>query len=159
MHCEPFPVVLNTFANSDGFSKICPYFRNLERFYFTLRYKEFQEVPADANPACLIAYLWSHSMLIARDAISRDPNIVPVKFEEIVARPKETLRQLFYSIGIEDIHVDNAVTSMERDSQKESVMGRDRLASNKYISTSDRIRVDAIFSKFDLPSLENNFRI
>ena len=160
MYSEPFPIVLCSCADSEWFSKICPYFRHLQRYNFVSKPKDFQDVPADANTAGVFAYLWSYMIIIAREALTRDPKILPVKYEDIIARPKEAVCQLFDSLEIDYIHVDNALTSMERDSQRDSVLNRDKLASNKNsISTADRIKIDSILSKFDLQLWDRDFRI
>ena len=159
MQCESFFAVMNSCANTDWFSALCPYFRHLERYQFVSKAKYFDEIPDDANTAGMFAYMWSYFILIARDAMSRDQNILPVKYEDIIARPKEVVRQLFDRIDIAAIHLDNAVTSMEHDSQRQSVLSRDRLESSKYISTVDKIRIDSILSKFNLPLLDKDFRI
>ena len=159
MQCEPFLVVMKLCANMDWFSTLFPYFRHLERYYFVSKAKHFEEIPSDANTACMFAYMWSYFILVARDAMSRDPNILPVKYEDIIAGPKEVVRQLFDSLDIDVIHLDNAVTSMEHDSQRQSVLSRDRLASSKYLSTVDTIRINSILSKFNLPLKDKDFRI
>ena len=159
MHCEPYLAITYMLADSEWFSKLCPYFRNTERYYFNLRCKTFLEVPSNSNPACLMTYLWSHSMLIAQDAISRDSTILPIRYEDISARPKEALKGLFDSLHIDASHVDKGISSMERDSQEESVMSRSRLASEKYVSTANRIKIDAILSQFKLPLLGSDFKV
>ena len=161
MESEPFLIVMKSCANTDWFSNVFPYFRYLERNYFISVLKTFKEtyVSADANTACVFAYMWSLCMLIARDAIARDRSILPVKYEDIIARPMETVRQLFENLDIDVIHVDGAVNSMKRDSQRDSVVSRDRLASSEYLSTADRIKIDSILLKFNLPLLSEDFRI
>ena len=104
MYSEPFLAVLCSCANSEWFSKICPYFRHLERYYFIFKPKD------------------SYIILIARESTSQDPNILPVKYEDIIATPKVAVRQLFTSLEIDGIHVDHAVASMGRDSQRDSAL-------------------------------------
>ena len=160
VQCEPFPAIIYSCTNSEWFSKIFPYFRQFQRYYLTSELNNVQEIQAEANTACLFAYKWASFILTARDVIAHDQNVRPIKYEDILATPKEAVLQLFDSLGIDDICVDNAVTYMERDSQKESVMSCDRLASiENTISSGNMIRIDAIFSKFNLPSLGNDFRI
>ena len=161
MESEPFLMVMKSFANTDWFSNVFPYFRCIERNYFISILKTFKEtfVPTDANTACVFAYMWSLCMHIARDAIARDRSIISVKYEDIIARPMENVRQLFENLDIDVIHVDGAVNSMKRDSQRDSVVGRDRLASSEYLSSVDRIKIDSILLKFNLPLLSEDFRI
>ena len=133
MYSEPFLAVLCSCANSEWFSKICPYFRHLERYYFIFKPKDFEDVPYDTNTARVFAYMWSYIILIARESMSRDPNILPVKYDDIIATPKEAVLQLFTSLEIDCIHVDQAVTSMGRDSQRDSVLSCDKLETSKCI--------------------------
>ena len=157
---EPFLVVMTSCANSDWFSTIFPLFRHLQRYYFISKLKDGGKMQpaADANTACVFTYLWAYSMLIARDAIARNPTILSVKYENIVARPKQVLKELFIKLGIDAIHLEKAVTSMERDSQRNSVLSRDKLDSNKdIIFTKDKIRIDSILSKFNLPLIGEDF--
>ena len=97
MYSEPFAIVLCSCADSKWFSKICSYFRHLQRYYFISKPKDFQEIPDDANTACLFAYAWSYNIQIACEAMSRDSKILLVKYEDIIAKPKEAVRQLFDS--------------------------------------------------------------
>ena len=161
LRSDPFINTICSCANSERLSKIFPYFRKFQRYYVyqISKPKDVQEIPPDANTACLYAYMWIYLIFIARDAMSRDPNILPVKYEDIIARPKEAVTQLFDSLNIDRDHVDRAVTSMERDSQRDTELSRDKLASFKHISTVDRIRIDAILSQFNLPLVDAEFRI
>ena len=55
-------------------------------------------------------------ILLARDALSRDPNIMAVKYEDILTRPTETICHIFECVGISDVHIGHALNSLERDS-------------------------------------------
>ena len=59
MQHEPFLVVMNSCANANWFSTLFPYFRHLQRYKFISILKDFTQiyVPADANTACVIAYM------------------------------------------------------------------------------------------------------
>ena len=160
MQSEPFLIVLKACANSDLFSKFCPYFRRLLRYYVISKPKYVGEISDDQNTACLFAYMWSYFIHIARDAMSHDPSILSAKYEDIISRPTETIRQLFEDLNIDDAHVGKAISSMEHDSQRESVLSRNNLSSVvKHLSTVDMIRIDSILSKFNLPTLEKDFRM
>ena len=160
---EPFIFVMKSCSNTDLFSKICPYFRNLERYYYTSILSNFKSVhlPVDANTACVFAYMWSLCMLIAQEGISHDPTILTVKYEAVLERPTEIVGQLFNSLDIDTIHVDKAISSMERDSQRDSAVSRNKVhvSPSKFLSSADRIRVDSFFAKFSLPLLGEDFEI
>ena len=91
--------------------------------------------------------------------MSSDPDILPVKYEDIPASPREAVTQIFECLKIDTIHVDIAVSSLDRDSQRGSVMSRDRLASNKHISKVDRIKVDDILPNLISHRSGEDFRI
>ena len=157
--CEPFLAVMTSCANSDWFSGIFPLFRRLQLYYYISKLKDGARIqpPSDADTACVFTYMWAYSMLTARDAIARNPNILPVKYENVVARPKEVLKELFIKLGIDVIHLEKAITSMKRDSQRNSVVSRDKLDPNNALSTKDKIQIDSILSKFNLPLSGEDF--
>ena len=140
-------------------STIFPIFRRLERYYYISKLKDGRNIqpPADADTSCVLTYMWSYCILVARDAIARNPNILSVKYENIVAKPKEVLKKLFEKLGIDVIHLEKAVTSMRRDSQRNSAFSRVKMDSNKNASTNDKIHIDSILSKFDLPLSGKDF--
>ena len=57
------------------------------------------------------------------------------------------LVQFFASLQIDGVNVDHALTRMDRDSQKYSVLSHNTVESNKYVSTEYLLRVDRIVSK------------
>ena len=65
--------------------------------------------------------------------MSRDSNILPVKYEDIIAAPKEAVKTLFGSLEIVGIQVNHAVTSMERDSQRDRCESRQIGVTQAYI--------------------------
>ena len=69
---------------------------------------------------------WTNQVRLARDVISRNPNILSVKYEDILSRSRETLRHIFECVGIADIHLDQALESLERDSQFDVSFSRDK---------------------------------
>ena len=160
-YCEPYPAVICACADTDWFSNLCPYFKNFVRYFYVSKITDSPEIPQDSTTTCVFAYMWAYFILFARDAMSRDRGILSVKYEDILARPREAVRQIFEHLQIDTRHVDRAVSSLKRDSQRGSVMSRANLGetSNKCMSTVDRINTDAIFSKFNLPPLGEDFRI
>ena len=65
--------------------------------------------------------------------MSRDPNILSLEYEDIIARPKLLVKELFESLDIDIIHVENALSSMNHDSQRDFIVSRERLVSNRFL--------------------------
>ena len=159
MYCEPYPAVLYSCAYSNWFSIFFPKFRYLMQYYFIPKPNNFQQVPQGTNSAGVFGYTWAHIILIARAAMSRDSNFQPIKYEDIIANPRGTVKQLFGSFGIDIYYLDGAISSMSRDSQGESVLSQENLRSDRGISTKDKINIDSILIQFNLPLLGADLRI
>ena len=68
------------------------------------------------------------------------------KYDDIMARLKLLVNELYESLDIDIVHVENALSSMDHDSQRHFIVSRERLASNRYLSTAYRIKIDFILS-------------
>ena len=158
---DPYPFVMRACADAEWFSKVFPYFRNNLLYYLISKRKDLPDVPQDASIACVASYAWANQIRFARDAMSRDHHILPVKYEDILSRPSEALGHIFQVLGIDNAHLDRALSSLSRDSQRGSDLSRDKVrdTSIKCMSTTDKIRSDAILSKYNLPRMGKDFRI
>ena len=54
---------------------------------------------------CAVTYTWTNSIVIARDAMSRDHNIYPIEYDDILAK----LRQAFQWLNIDGDYVQQAI--------------------------------------------------
>ena len=161
MAYDPHTVVVRTCVDALWFSNICPYFRDRLVYHFVVKLQDAPELPKDSTTACVMCYSWANQILIACDAMSRDKHILSVKYEDIISRPKETVGQIFDSLGIDLTNVDNATVALLRDSQRGSDVSRDRIGdtSNRFMSSKDKIRSDDILHTYNLPRLGEDFRI
>ena len=113
-----FVFVISYCIDAVWFSRVCPYFRNLFHKKFIAKLKESPDLPQDANMTCVCAYTWANCILIARDAMSRDHRIHPIKYEDILAKPEDVVGKIFERLNIDTDHVEQAVSSLKRDSQR-----------------------------------------
>ena len=107
----------------------------------------------------MLIYMWIKYILIGRDALSRDQNILAVKYEDLVSNKFETCRMIFEKFGIDVKHLNVALSAFSKDSQRGTVVSRDRMGSRTPVSDFDKIKCDAILSSFSLPQLGDDFRI
>ena len=158
---DPQTFVARVFIDLVWFSKIFPYFINFLIYRFEPRLKTVIDVPPNTSTACIFTCNWVNQLLIARETMSRDTSILSVRYEDISTRPTKEVAQIFDRLGIDTKHIDIALSSLCRDSQRGSVLSRDKIedASNRYISAIDRSRSDAILFKCNLPLMGEGFRV
>ena len=143
------------------FSKLFPYFNNLLIYRFVPSLKTVIGVPPNTTTAGIFTSNWVNQILIAREAMSRDKSILPVRYEDISTRTMEAVVRIFDHLGIDTKHIGLALSSLCRDSQRGSVLSRDNIedASNRYITAIDRSRSDAILFKCNLPLMGEDFSL
>ena len=112
-----------------------------------------------SRTVCMLVYMWIKYILIGRDALSRDQNILAVKYEDLVSNKFETCRMLFEKFGIDVKHLNVALSAFSKDSQRGTVVSRDRMGPRTQVSEFDKIKCDAILSSFNLPQLGDDFRM
>ena len=161
MTFDPYRVVMRFAGDTTWFSNIFPYLRNILRKYSIHKMKGTPELPVDATTACIFAYSWANQILIARDAISRDRNILPIKYEDLQSQPTKTVQRLFEHTGVDIKHVERAVNVLLRDSQRGSGVSRANHSDSfrRHMSDIYRRNCDAIIKQYDLPGLGEDFRI
>ena len=161
MTFDPFAVVIRVCTDAVWFSNILPYFRNILRYYFIPRMKRTSDLSVNATTTCMFAHMWANQILIARDEMSCDRSILPVKYEDILTEPTMVVKQLFERSGVDIRHVERAVATLSRDSQRGSVVSRAKIgdASHRYISETEMIKCDAIFTQCNLPLLGEDIRL
>ena len=83
-----------------------------------------------------------------------------VKYDDILSQHTKVVKQLFEHSDVDTSHVERAVATLSRDSQRGSDVSRANLgdASHRYNSETDRIKCNAILSQFNLPRLNEDFR-
>ena len=158
---DPYTVVVRSCVDAVWFSNICPYMRNLLLYHFVSKLKDAKELPKYSTTACLLVYNWANQIKIAYNAISRDPHILPVKYEDVMTMPNEIVEQIFDDVGIDRKYVNGALMSFSRDSQRGSAVSRERVgdASTRFMSRMETIKSNDALHAYNLPSLGEDFRL
>ena len=148
----PYGLVLRSCSDNEILSTILPIFRKMLRFQIGTKRKKAQEVPLNVNTIGILTYLWAEQIKVAKDAITLNQNILPVRYEDIVSKPMETIRLIFENTGVDLKHLSEAVSSLSKDSQRGTVLSRSRIRSQgRNIALADRIKADAILTIYNLP--------
>ena len=92
MSVVPFSEVARICIDSDLLTLAKPHFWKESEKYFIRKPSK----PHPANLTCnncieMFTYMWAHYMFVARDAISRDENILPIKYEDMVSEKSPSL--------------------------------------------------------------------
>ena len=154
----PYTNVLRICANNEALFVVSLPARYMIRHHFICTLREIQEVPLNTNTIGLFTHMWANQILVARDAIKCDQNIRPIKYETMLADPMETCKELFKTAEIDFKHLDVAVTAFKQDSQRGSILSRDKIRNNyrRKMSKGDRITADTVLTSYKLPRLGEN---
>ena len=160
MSYDPFLVFVRVCTDAHWFSKLLPKLRNIFRYYYIQQMNGISDLPMNSTVACVFAYSWANQILIARDAQSCDRSIQTVKYEDIISQSRKTVTQLFERCGIDTEHVERAVATLSRDSQRGSSVSRAKIGdeSHRHITEAERTTCDAILTQCNLPLLGEDFR-
>ena len=152
----PYGLVLRSGSDNEILSTILPIFRKMLRHHVGTKRKGSPEVMLNVNTIGVLTYLWAEQIKVAQDAISRDQNILSVRYEDIVSRPTETIRMIFENTGIDLKHLRKAVSSLSKDSQR-GVMSRSQKTQERKLALADRVNADAILASYNLPRTGREF--
>ena len=105
--------------------------------------------------------MWANYILIARNAIAQNDDILPVKYEDLLTIKLETCTVIFKKLGLNTSHLSTALTAFDRDSQRTTLLSRARIGatSNRLISDQEKVDCDVILSFYKFPLMGNDFRI
>ena len=158
----PYTEIARICFDSDLFTAAKTVLRTQSELYFickptTLNIKN----NAYSNTVEMLAYMWVNYIFVARDAMSRDQTILPVKYEDLVAEKAKTCKVIFEKLGLDIHQLNTVVSAFENDSQRGTVVSRRRIGNTprRRILASDRIRADGILSSYSLPTMNEDFRI
>ena len=156
----PYSVLLRAFADNDFVSSIFPVFRKQFRFERQCKIPDFPDVPLERTFEQQV-HIWANFVILGRHAISRDPNIIPLKYEDVISNPNKTIQTIFQTLGIPLEHSDKAVSSLDRDSQRgTSISGRkSKNSPRRRISAENWTIANKILSSYNLPQLGEQFVI
>ena len=141
------------FSDSDIISRLFPFFRKYLRYYFALRDDDFLKDPATMNTVEMFTSMWAQFIILARHVRSQNKNVIPIKYEEVTSDPLRTCKRVFLAVGIDIIEAQHAVVALQRDSQRGSVLSTTAIGKDprRSVNKTDRLKADAILSKYNLP--------
>ena len=127
----------------------------------TLQCESINALSKVTNSVGLFTYMWAIYMLVAHDAMSKDHNILSVKYEDLVSDKVETCRHIFEKLGIDLPYLNHALTAFNRDSQRGTILSIKRIgqSSSRLITSQELVEADAILSCYNLPRMGEDFRL
>ena len=156
----PYGLVLRLCSDNEVLSNFVPLFRKLLRYHIGTKRKDAAEVPLNENTIGILTYLWAEQILLARDAISRDKRVLTTRYEEIVSKPMETIKEVFENTGVDLKHLGKAVSSLSKDSQRGTGLSRSSIGNqSRKVGDADRVHADRILTGYNLPLLGSDFRL
>ena len=148
--------------DSDLLAVAMPHFRNeSEKCFIRKPSKSPPTGIVYKNATEMFTDMWANYILVARDAISRDGSILPIKYEDLVSEKDEICKMIFEKLGIDLIHLNEARTAFDRDSQRGTVLSRNMIGNTprRIISDENRSQANFILTKHGLPHIGNDFRL
>ena len=139
-----------------------PHFRKESEKHFIRKPIESHPTKIRYNNATeMFTYMWANYMFVARDAISRDGSILPIKYEDMVSEKVKVCSMIFEKLGIDPIHLSASLTAFDRDSQRGTVVSRNVVGNTprRVISKENRIKADVILTSYGLPRMGDDFRL
>ena len=158
LQAPPYLNVLRMCADTETLFPVSFCARYMLRHHFICSLKQTKDVPLDTNFVGLFTHMLANQILVARDAVSRDQNIRPIKYEHIIASPMEKCKELFKIAEIDFKHLVIAMAAFKVDSQKGSALSHDKIGLKSYrqVAEPDRITADALLISYKLPRLGEN---
>ena len=159
----PFTRVGRMCLDSEWLTLVKPYFKHKTEVHFIRTLKESNDATTAKvfNSVTMFTYMWANYMLIARDAIEHDNNIIQIKYEDLVKEKVDTCTMIFKKLGLDIDNLGTALTAFDKDSQQKSVLSRARIGESKrrLLSERDVMDGDVILSRYDMPLMGHDFRI
>ena len=151
----PYMVVLRAFIDSEEVSAVTSAFRKMWEGVVICHLRDYPEFYLNTNTIGIFTRMWVHFVLQAREAIARDTNILPVKFEDILSEPEKTSEIIFQKIGVDSKYLKTAISAFSKDSHRGTVLSRSRIADDprRRISEADWLIADRILASYRLPRM------
>ena len=157
----PYTIILRTCIDNETISSVLLFFRRNLRSLLLSNVKNSEDVPLNTNILGMFTHMWSNYILLAREAMSQNPDILPVKYEDLKENPTEFCKMIFKKLNIDPTNINESLPIFTRDSQRGSVLSQSQVKTSKArkISNTDRIAVDVILSGYGLPRMGEDFRL
>ena len=83
--------MLTYFSDCELLSTFLPIFKRMLRLHIANGKRGSPEVSLNVNTVGILTYMWAEQIKITQDARSRNRHILPIRYEDIVSRPTETI--------------------------------------------------------------------
>ena len=158
----PYSDLGRSILDYDKLSILKPFFQKQSAIYFICELKEHNNATSYrySNTVEMCACMWAKYIVLARDVMSRDNNILPIKYEDLVAEKRKMCEMLFERLGLDTWHLNTSLSAYDKDSQRGSIVSQQRIGNTprRRISEEDRRNADVILSLFNLPLMGYDFR-
>ena len=161
----PFTTAGRVCLDSKWLTVVKPYFKHQTEVHFIRTLKKSTDAMISKvfvfNSITMFTYMWANYMLIARDAITHDDDILTVKYEDLINEKLDTCTSIFKKLGLDVTYLSTALSAFDKDSQRRSVLSRARIgkSTSRQTSENDIIDADAILSRYNMPLMGHDFRI
>ena len=160
MGVTPYGILIRACADNELISSFVPFFREQFRFEIQCKLNTLPDIPL-TNTFEQMVHMWANFVILARHAISCDQHILPLRYEDIVSHPRETVKNVFQTVGLDLKLIDDALTALNRDSQRGSALSGNLLKNDprRQISVAKRVKADSILSSYNLPLMGEKFTL
>ena len=109
----------------------------------------------------LLTFMWANYIFLARDAMSLDQTILPIKYDDFTRDKENVCGKVLQKLGLNLKYLDAVVTAFDSDSQRGTIVSQSLIGNTprRLISETDRTRADHILASYDLPAMNEDFRI
>lgn len=175
--CEIYPESIPLFMYRDGLpmmqscsrlmqeepiarviSAVLELFPSLNHLALSLSGSHNDEIPkaaADTTPFASTSYSWAAMCHTYRKLREQGLPIVAIKYEDLVANPRQATEIIFQHCKLNSTSVDKALRAFQKDSQRNCVISRSNLRKHHTpeLSAADKVHTDAICDYYKLPRI------
>ena len=160
MGATPYDFLICACADNEMISSIVLFFRKQFRLGIQSKLNTMPDIPLTKTFEQMV-HMWANFMILARHAISCDPHILPLRYEDIVSHPRGTITDVFRTLKLDLKHMDTALTALDRDSQRGQAISGTLLKRDprRQISEANRVIADSILLGYNLPPMGETFTL
>ena len=158
---NPAQKLMRLFVDSDKLSAIVPFFRSFFIYVVCIRNENQFKDPQHMNTVEIATTMWASTVVLAKRIKTRDSNLLPLKYEDLMANPQNFCAVLFKAVDIDVSMVPKALSAMEKDSQKGTMFGERSTGKDPWrqFSNEDIKKANGILSMYKLPNLGEEIKL
>ena len=100
-----YTIILRTCVDNKKISSFLPFFRRNLRSLLLSNVKNSQDIPLNTNILGMFTHVWSNYILLAHEAMSQNPDVLPVKYEDLIENPTEFCKMIFKKLNIDPTNI------------------------------------------------------